>query len=146
MKIDIKNSNIMTVWKLSNQIEEFDNPYGIEEYKSRLTNVRHKILVAYFGDIPVGFKVGYAKSNKVFYTWLGGVLKTYRTKGIAKSLANVQEAWVRSEGFNLIELKTRNIHKRMLIFALSNGFYITNVEPQLDPKQNRIYLEKRLIP
>lgn len=28
MKIDIKDSNIMTVWKLSNQIEEFDNPYG----------------------------------------------------------------------------------------------------------------------
>ena len=146
MKIDIKDSNIVTVWKLSNQIEEFDNPYDIEEYKSRLTNVKHKILVAYFNDKPVGFKVGYAKSKRVFYTWMGGVLLTYRGKGIAKSLANVQEIWARSEGFNLIELKTRNIHKRMLIFALSNGFYITNVETQFDRMHNRIYLEKRLIP
>lgn len=96
--------------------------------------------------MPVGFKVGYAKSNKVFYSWMGGVLKTLRAKGIAKSLANVQEAWVRSEGFDLIKLKTRNIHKRMLIFALSNEFYITDLETRLDPIQNRIYLEKRLIP
>jgi hypothetical protein len=32
----------------------------------------------------------------------------------------------------------------MLLFALKNGFRITAVEPQPDPEENRIWLEKEL--
>lgn len=145
MNLLIKDSNIKTVLDISNQIEEFEEPYGEEEYKNRLENVQHKILVAFDHTIPIGFKVGYAKSDQLFYSWMGGVISRYRKQGVAKALADAQENWAKQNGYQIIEMKTRNIHKRMLIFALSNGFHIKKVISKSDWRQNRIYLEKRLI-
>ena len=142
----IKDSNIQTAWELSNEIEEFENPYPIQEYNTRLSDVKHKILMAFVDKKPVGFKIGYHKSEKVFYSWMGGVLSKYRRNGIARALADIQESWARDQGYEIIEMKTRNIHKRMLIFALSNGFQITKLDSRLDPSKHRIYLEKRLQP
>lgn len=144
MSLVIKDSNIVTVHKLSNEIPEFDTPYDINEYYKRLEHVNHKILIAEENDRIVGFKVGYQIADNTFYSWMGGVIPEYRRKGIAKKLAVYQEEWAKNQGYDFIEMKTRNIHKRMLIFALSNDFVISGVEPKTDPRQHRIYLKKKL--
>ena len=45
---------------------------------------------------------------------------------------------------NLITFKTRNVHKAMLIFALSNGFNIIAAEEREEVAANRIWLRKLL--
>ena len=102
-------------------------------------------LVAYLEGRPAGFKVGYDKfGDGSFYTWMGGVVSAYRRNHIAKALADAQEAWAAMQGFNSIILKTRNRHKAMLIFALSNGFSITSVEPMETLEEYRIVLKKKI--
>ena len=142
--IFIKNSNIDTAWKLSNQIPEFEHPYPLKEYNRRLANVHHKILVAFVEDRPVGFKMGYALDQLTFYSWMGGVLPEFRRLGIAARLAANQEQWAGQNGYRIIKLKTRNIHKRMLIFALKSGFLIEDVELKEDPDQHRIHMIKHI--
>ncbi len=144
MSIIIKDSNIETAWAISNQIPEFDNPYPLIEYKKRLTNVCHNILVAYVNDEVVGFKIGFARDGLSFYSWLGGVVPKHRRKGIATLLAAHQEQWAKGQGFSFIRLKTRNIHKRMLIFALKSGFLIDKIEIKSNPEEHRILLTKKL--
>jgi GNAT superfamily N-acetyltransferase len=91
----------------------------------------------------VGFKVGYQREiDGSFYSWMGGVLPDFRRRHVARLLAEAQEKWAAGHGYRRITCKTRNRHKAMLLFALKNGFRITAVEPQPDPDENRIWLEK----
>ncbi len=141
--IQIKSADISTVVKLSQQLPEFIDPAGKEEYSKRLNGVPHLILVAFDGKKPVGFKVGYQKEN-YFYSWMGGVLPGFRQKGIARKLANEQERWAKNNGFKKLVFKTRNQHKSMLVFALKNGFNIIGFSKKEKISANRILLEKVL--
>lgn len=76
----------------------------------------------------VGFKLGYATSNKSFYSFLGGVLPEYRKKGLALKMADQQELWCRNNGFKKITTKSMNQFKPMVILNLKNGFEITGTE------------------
>jgi len=140
---EIKKGTIQSVVVLSQQIPELKNPYGVDEYEKRLEQVPHIILVAYRGDHAAGFKVGYEREG-YFYSWMGGVLPGYRRNGIALALAQEQEAWARKKGYDSVTFKTRNQHKAMLAFGLSNGFDVVKVEPWEDVSQNRIWLRKAL--
>ncbi len=142
--IDIQIADIDTVIQLSVAIPEFEKPYRISEYQRRLSEVPHLILVAYVNGQPAGFKVGYARSSTVFYTWMGGVLPGFRRMGIAAALADAQESWAVQNGYAVVELKTRNNYKAMLCFALSRGFNITGVETKENLSQSRIFLRKKL--
>lgn len=104
----------------------------------------HLLLSAEVAGEIAGFKVGYERDSS-FYSWMGGVRPEYRRMGIAKALAQRQEAWAKSRGYQHIRFKTRNYLKPMLIFALNNGFYISAVEKRTDPLSNRIWLEKVLV-
>ncbi len=143
MSFEIKTGTIQTVVDLSKQIEEFNDPHTYEEYEKRLTAVPHIILVAYVGNEPVGFKVAYERDG-LFYSWMGGVLKNWRRKGLAKALADRQEAWARQQGYPSVTFKTRNRLKGMLLFALGNGFDIIDVEPKDNIGEYRILLRKDL--
>ena len=44
------------------------------------------LLLAYLGDDPVGFKIGYKESRHTFYSAKGGVLKAFRRRGISRRL------------------------------------------------------------
>ena len=140
---EIKESNIETVVALSQQIAEFIDPHGAEEYYRRLTNIPHLILVAFVQNEPVGFKVGYEREGS-FYSWMGGILQGFRQMGIARALAEEQEAWAKKRGYTTITFKTRNSHKGMLIFALKNGFDIIGFEPSAHTPSHRILLRKQL--
>lgn len=142
-KITITQGNIETAVKCSKSIPEFRDPPGIERYKERLVSVPHLILIAKVGEEIAGFKVGYQRED-YFYSWMGGILPTYRQMGIAKMLADAQEDWAKQQGYDSITFKTRNQHKGMLIFALKNGFDIIGFKEKEDIATNRILLRKVL--
>ena len=108
---EIKKGTIETVVQLSQQIPEFYEPHGVEEYENRLENTNHLILEAYDGLLPIGFKVGYEREG-YFYSWMGGVLPNYRGKGVAQQLADEQESWAKQQKYPHVTFKTRNSHSR----------------------------------
>ncbi len=141
--ITVAPSDVATAVALSQQIPEFINPASADVYAARLNGVPHLILVAFDGPTPVGFKVGYG-CDGYFYSWLGGVLPAYRRSGIALRLAEAQEDWARQQGYSRIVFKTRNAHKKMLLFAIGRGFDIVGFHPKDTIDTHRILLEKAL--
>ncbi len=144
MGLQIKEDKVETVVHLSQQIPEFNGPPNAAEYNRRLTGLPHSILVAYLDEQPAAFKVGYERDGS-FYSWMGAVLPAYRQKGLAKALADAQEAWAKNAGYSSITFKTRNQHKGMLIFALKNGFNIIGFKEKEILAHHRILLRKQLI-
>ena len=129
--------------EISKQIPEFINPYEASEYEKRLKDKMHLILIAYWKGKPAGFKVGYQIDDH-FYSWMSGVIPEFRRKKIAQELARFQQKLIKEKGLELIKMKTRNKHKAMLQFVLSDGFYITGMEKHDNPEESRILLDKEL--
>lgn len=145
MNIDIRHADIVTAVRVSLEIPELVDPHPAQEYYQRLAGKMSLILVAYVDNNEAGFKVGYDKfGDGSFYSWMGGVVPAYRKNHIAKSLADTQETWALANGFNSIVFKTRNRHKAMLLFAISNGFSVMSVEEKPDVDDYRILLKKPL--
>jgi GNAT superfamily N-acetyltransferase len=145
MKIEIRETDAETIVSVSKLIPELINPHPVEEYHHRLQGKLCLLLTAYVDGKPAGFKAGYDKFNDgSFYSWMGGVLPAYRKNHIAKMLLEVQENWARNNGFTSIVFKTRNRHRNMLMFALSNGFSIIDVDQQETLDEYRITLKKSL--
>ena len=102
------------------------------------------VITAREGRMLVGYKIGYAINKKVFYSWLGGVDERYRNRGIAASLMEKQHDYLRTNGFTVIQTKTMNKWRSMLILNIKNGFDV--IETYIDEKgRHKIVLEKRLI-
>lgn len=141
--LQIREGSIAEIVLLSQKIPEFHPPYPTEEYRQRLSNRFHLILIAEVAGEPAGFKVGYERKGS-FYSWMGGVVPGFRQKGIAKALAHEQEKQISGQGYTSIWCKTRNSHKGMLIFTLKNGFDIIDFEPKAERKAHRIILHKNL--
>lgn len=85
-------------------------------------------LVAERDGRPVGFKLGYAVSPEVFYSWLGGVAAECRGLGVARRLMEMQEDLVRSRGFRVVRVKSMNRFPAMLRMLVSAGYEIKDVE------------------
>lgn len=141
--IQIQEDSLETVIIISKKIPEFHNPHGLATYQERLKNVPSITLVAYVDGIPAGFKVGYEKDG-YFYSWMGAILPDFRRLGLARQLAERQEIWAKEKGYPHVTFKTRNRLKPMLIFALSRGFDIIEIQPKATIEEYRIILRKRL--
>ena len=139
----IEEGTIDQAIAISKAIPSFEGPLERAEYEKRLLGVPHLILVAYEAGTAAGFKVGYERSG-YFYSWMGGVLPSFRRLGIAKALADYQEEWAKQNNYFSITFKTRNQHKAMLLFALKNGFDIIDFEEKESVATNRIWLRKTL--
>lgn len=139
----ISISDIATAVAASKRIPEFQNPPEAAEYEKRLKDTPHLILVAFDGNRPIGFKVGYERDGE-FYSWMGGVLPSYRRRNVALRLAQTQEEWARKQGYRSVTFKTRNQHKNMLLFALKRGFNVVGFKEKGDVMTNRILLRKVL--
>lgn len=101
------------------------------------------ILARETGKI-VGFKIGYEKEPKVFYSWVGGVSKDFRNSGIAAELMKRQHLWCRQKGFERVRTHTKNEFKAMLILNIRHNFDIVNV--YRDKRDElKIVLEKDLL-
>jgi ribosomal protein S18 acetylase RimI-like enzyme len=146
MQVSIKHGSAEECYQIACLIPEFaGDSYPFDEYQNRLNHRRHILLIAEIDGQPAGFKIGY-ESNKsgVFYSWLGGVIPQFRKNRLATLLAEKQEEIAKENGFEMIEFKTRNYLKPMLLFALQRGFDIIEVEQQKKSHQNRIILQKQL--
>ncbi len=144
--IEIKTTSLAKAYQVLEQIPEFVALQPIAKFEQRLEGKTELILVALDRDLAIGVKMGYALSDSVFYTWMGGVIPAYRGQGIAQHLADAQVAWVRKHGYQSIQLKTRNRFKGMLHFALSDGFDLIGLskEKAESVADYRILLEKKL--
>lgn len=143
--ITIREGDIVEVVSLMQELPEFTNPHSKEELEKRLLNA-NLMLVAEIDDQLVGFKCGYERDSgtKKFYSWLGGVLPEFRKKGVAESLLQKMEHWCSERGYQVLEFKTFNEHKSMLIFAIKNGFEIVDVRYSEKDDRKRIVLQKEL--
>lgn len=151
LQISITKGSIAEAVAVSQQIPEFTYaPLTVAAetalFTKRLHNKPHLILIARVNGEAVGFKVGYERYNKyTFYSFMGGVLPQYRRMGIAKALANAQEAWVKEAGYRRIVFKTRNRFANMLLFGISSGFALVRVKPiGKSPADYHIHLQKNL--
>ncbi|GGE60173.1 GNAT family N-acetyltransferase [Priestia taiwanensis] len=92
----------------------------------------------------VGYKVGYKLNQDTFYSWLGGVNPSYRGAGIASALMEAQHEYLWKKGYKVVQTKTMNRWRNMLILNIKSGFDI--VHTYID-KQNevKIVLEKKLV-
>jgi adenylate cyclase, class 2 len=139
----IRQGTIEEVVQLSKLIPEFIDPYSEQVYQERVGGKQSLILIAECKGKLAGFKTGYENEDH-FYSWMGGVVPEFRHRSIARELAVFQEEWCKENDFKIIRMKTRNKHKNMLHFALSNGFSIIDTEKKPDASNNRISLEKKL--
>ena len=140
MEVTILEDRLSDALKVYNRIPEFDESKHIPE---RLAGKEHLILVLYENSVPAALKIGYAMKDH-FYSWIGGVLPQYRRKGYARMLAEYQETWLRGKGYAILRMKTRNKFPAMLCFAVENGFQIIDLQKSNNPRDNRIWLEKKL--
>ncbi|WP_223032235.1 GNAT family N-acetyltransferase [Hanstruepera marina] len=100
-------------------------------------------VLAYSNNELVGFKIGYRKNKERFYSWIGGVKKAYRNLGVGKELARLQEIYAKEMGYKVLQNKSMNRFKPMMILNLKNGFNITKVYTN-EKGQTKIVFEKTL--
>ncbi|MBT2681759.1 GNAT family N-acetyltransferase [Bacillus sp. ISL-35] len=102
------------------------------------------IITAMAGTKLVGYKIGYELKNDKFYSWLGGVNPAYRGYGIASALMKRQHQYLMERGYRVVQTKTMNKWRAMLILNLKNGFDV--IDTYIDEKGlHKIKLEKQLI-
>jgi predicted GNAT superfamily acetyltransferase len=120
------------------------NVFLAEEFALRMNSSEKLLtLLAFSGEKIVGFKIGYGLEPDKFYSWIGGVQSAFRGQGIAAELMRRQHEWCSRNGFRIIQTKTKNSFKPMLILNIKSGFDI--VEAYRDEKgEVKIVLEKRL--
>lgn len=114
---------------LSHLIKEILGEWDPKWFHSTFDSVKQPFLiVAYVDGKPVGFKLGYEKEKKEFYSWLGGVLPECRGIGIAEDLMKAQHQWCKKQGYKKITTQTQNRFKNMLLLNLKEGFEITGTK------------------
>ncbi len=116
----------------------------LDFFIDRITSKTDVIIVlTYFENSPVGFKIGYRYNETTFYSWVGGVLPDFRRKGIAQKLAKKQEELIKEKGYKKLRTKSMNRFKPMLILNIKNGFDIVQVYTNTSGQQ-KIVFEKDL--
>lgn len=99
-----------------------------EKFAKRIGEAENLLIIlARNGSEIVGFKIGYEIEPKVFYSWVGGVSKDFRNRGIAAELMKRQHLWCRRKGFERVRTHTKNEFKPMLILNIRHNFDIVNV-------------------
>lgn len=103
------------------------------------------MLIAFLGEKPVGFKVGYQLQKDAFYSAKGGVLPAYRRSGIARALLHVMMDHVREQGYRRFVYDTfPNKHPGMTVLGLAEGFRVTKAGYSPQYSDYRLRLEHTL--
>ena len=112
----------------------------VEKIKSK-----PKILlnVALDQSTVVGYKIGYELDSHKYYSWYGAVHEEYRGQGIASRLLEQQHRFLVESGYKIVQTKTRNSWRNMLILNIKNGFDVLETFTD-DEGIHRIVLEKKL--
>lgn len=153
MAISISIGTVDEALTVEDGIPEFERKHSREDVEARIGERTHLILIAKHdqenGSQPIAYKVGYEESDGVFYSWIGGVLPDFRRMQLAQKLLDAQEAWVKSQGYSEIRVKSMNRFAGMLILLIKNGYQIVGLEPPIseyspDIESAKILFRKRV--
>ncbi len=72
----------------------------------------------------VGFKIGYAMSQRKYYSWLGGVDPAFRRRGVASELMERQHRWIAMRGYTVVETSANQENVAMAQVNLRHGFSV----------------------
>ncbi|MFM7340630.1 MAG: GNAT family N-acetyltransferase [Bacteroidota bacterium] len=110
-------------------LQLFDIPPN-RAYFSRLHEMQspHVLIARNMNGLIVGYKIGYALSKEVFYSWLGGIHPEYQHQGIASAMIIAQHAWCRQSNFTLIRTKTHIQNLSMYILNRNHGFHVVGFD------------------
>lgn len=130
---------------LSSIVELHKDIFNTNEDLIRKMACKPKLLViaAYDHKKIIGYKIGYEIDNSIFYSWLGGVNPNYRNLGIASKLMDIQHQYLKKNGYDVVQTKTMNRWRNMLILNIKMGFNV--IAAYTDEKElHKIVLEKEL--
>lgn len=102
------------------------------------------VNVALYDSKVIGYKIGYELDKRKFYSWLGGVDPRLRGHGVASKLMEQQHQFLKENGYHIVQTKTMNKWRSMLILNIKSGFNI--IETYTNEKGvHKIILEKNLL-
>lgn len=102
------------------------------------------VITAMDHNNVVGYKIGYEMDCNKFYSWLGGVHANYRKHGIASTLMEKQHQYLKSKGYKIVQTKTMNKWRSMLILNIKHGFDVISTDTD-EKGVHKIILEKKLL-
>lgn len=149
MKISYKSFKKVTPEILNHikslEAEIFPTPHSLEKLESELSSKFNiSIFMAFNESTPIGFKVGFERSKRIYYSWIGGVSPSFRKQGIAKKLMELQHEMAKERGYKIVCTQTDNSFKPMLILNLKHGFDIKGCIQSTGDDYLTLILEKNL--
>ncbi|MGF1847627.1 GNAT family N-acetyltransferase [Vibrio lentus] len=144
MSVIVREGSLEEVVSVVEQITEFAKKESVASLTERLAGKTSLILVAEEAGVLLGFKVGYELDENTFYSWFGGVSSLARNKGVAQAQLDVQEQWVKQQGYQQLKVKSRNQFPAMLRLLLRNGYLIEKLEEKEDINTHRIHFLKQI--
>ncbi|MFS1476454.1 GNAT family N-acetyltransferase [Vibrio lentus] len=144
MSVIVREGSLEEVVSVVEQITEFAKKESVASLSERLAGKTSLILVAEEAGVLLGFKIGYELDENTFYSWFGGVSLLARNKGVAQAQLDVQEQWVKQQGYQQLKVKSRNQFPAMLRLLLRNGYLIEKLEEKEDINTNRIHFLKQI--
>ncbi len=148
MDLIIEMGTIDDVLLVDASTPEFEQQHTQQSITARLNAKTSLILVAKIKGLVVAYKIGYALSENVFYSWLGAVVPAYRQQGIATQLRVYQEQWAVNSGYSCINVKSMNRYPGMLQLLINSGYQIHGYQANEDDKygeNGKILFIKKLI-
>lgn len=152
MTVEVAEGSIEEAVSVYRQIPEFQNELVIDaaEMERRLGRRSPLILIGHVDGRCVGFKLGYDRyQDGSWYSWLGGVLPSYRKQGVAEAMLLQQESWVAAHGFAKLYVKSRNRFGAMRAMLAAHGYMVIALDvPELDTSlaDSRLVYVKELSP
>ena len=147
LTIDIPDISVSEVNRLEMDVIHGLNQEIFTEHRiiNRLDHPVLITLVAKYKGIPIGFKVGYGRNRRIFYSAKGGVLPRFRRNGVARLLLDKMRLLAHSRGFRIFQYDTfPNLFPGMLILGLKEGFKVRNVEWSNQYNDYKMTLEQDL--
>ncbi|MFA0615771.1 GNAT family N-acetyltransferase [Vibrio splendidus] len=144
MSVIVREGSLEEVVSVVEQIAEFAKKESVASLSERLAGKTSLILVAEEAGVLLGFKIGYELDENTFYSWFGGVLPIARNKGVAQAQLDIQEQWVKQQGYQQLKVKSRNLFPAMLRLLLKNGYLIEKLEEKEDINAHRIHFLKQI--
>ncbi|UWZ97243.1 GNAT family N-acetyltransferase [Vibrio splendidus] len=144
MSVIVREGSLEEVVSVVEQIPEFAKKESVASLSERLAGKTSLILVAEEAGVLLGFKIGYELDENTFYSWFGGVSSLARNKGVAQAQLDVQEQWVKQQGYQQLKVKSRNQFPAMLRLLLRNGYLIEKFEEKEDINDHRIHFLKQI--
>ncbi|MEX3241733.1 N-acetyltransferase family protein [Serratia quinivorans] len=144
MTVTIRHATLEEIHCLYQQIPEFGSLHSLSDLQQRIGAAPTSALIAEVDGNPAGFKLGYQQQERVFYSWLGGVLPAFRRHGVALALLSEQERWARAQNYLQLRVKTRNQFRAMLMMLIGHHYRIVQLEKKGEVADYRLLLEKTL--